>query len=625
VHAIWALDAIDRGKSARDAIVAVMDSPDPSLRRQAIRQLGERTTALFDKMRRAHVHDDASVRFSAATALGRMGDPVNVAVLSTLLADTDLMVRFAAFTAMNRIGRHKPEAWEYIVSGLRTENELRREGFMFALRETYDATLVSELAKLASNKKDSPAARIMAIQLLSELCYAYPPWKGEWWAYHPALNPRPEKNTEWSETKVVLGLLRDLLSDPQPGIQRAAIAGIAAAKDSQSGAQLRKMLGHQPDAAMQCALIEAMGKLKDKEAGGQIIAALEQDKSEPAVLAAAIDAAAEIGLLEFARALAGHLNDNDVNIASAALNALAKISGQPATQAIVRSLEDSRPEMRKAAVRILGERRAATAVPDLLKLVDDPQLGPAVLNALAKIPNAKALKAYLKALESKDAALREQTRTAIAKIADQTLPQLEIQANQLPPQVIAELQKALVKHEKARKGPIFQIAVKVLEPSEYEAFANKNPGDVTRGRKLFEDAEGLGCIRCHTVGGKGGAIGPDLSAIGAQFARELLAESILYPSRSIREGYQVFTVKTKRGDLYDGLFKGETDTSVMLLDSAGTLNTIPKDQITSRRASAISLMPEGLQSPLSLEEFADLIAYLQSLKSAHSSAATDKK
>jgi len=78
----------------------------------------------------------------------------------------------------------------------------------------------------------------------------------------------------------------------------------------------------------------------------------------------------------------------------------------------------------------------------------------------------------------------------------------------------------------------------------------------------------------------------------------------------------VFTVKTRSGDWYDGLFKGETDSAVMLLDSAGTLNTIPKLQITSRRASAISLMPEGLQSPLSLEEFVDLVAYLESLKAA---------
>jgi len=166
--------------------------------------------------------------------------------------------------------------------------------------------------------------------------------------------------------------------------------------------------------------------------------------------------------------------------------------------------------------------------------------------------------------------------------------------------------------------------VKVLEPSQYESFARNHPGDASRGQKLFEDAEGLGCIRCHSAAGKGGSIGPDLTTIGAQYSRELLIESVLYPSRSIREGYQVFTVKTKTGDFYDGLFKGETDSAVMLLDSAGTLNTIPKSQITSRRASAISLMPEGLQSALSLEEFADLIGYLESLKTGHAAAPANR-
>ena len=173
------------------------------------------------------------------------------------------------------------------------------------------------------------------------------------------------------------------------------------------------------------------------------------------------------------------------------------------------------------AVRLLGERHAKSAVPDLLKVVDDPQLGPAALLALAKTPDGRALNAYVKALASKDAALREQARNAIAKVADQILPEVELQANQFPPQVIAELQKALAKNEKARKGPIFLIAVKVLEPAEYETFAQKNLGDATRGQKLFEDAEGLGCIRCHSVGGKGGSIGPDLSTIGAQYSREL--------------------------------------------------------------------------------------------------------
>jgi len=613
-HAIWGLDAIDQGKSAREAIVAAMDSPDVVLRRQAIRQLGNRTTALFARMRWAHNHDDASVRFAAATALGRMGDAANVGVLPSLLRDRDPVVRFAAFTAMNRIGRQKPQAWDYIVDRLRSENDGEREGIVFALRETYDVKLVSELAKLAFDKQKPTKARSLAMQLLADVCYTYPQWKGEWWAYHPALNPRPQKTAEWSETKSIMGLLRELLNDPQPEIQRAAIEGIAKTKDVENAPQLRKLLVSQPDAATKAALLRALGQIKDKEANPLIAAVLQENDLPVEVLSAAIEAAGEIASAELVAPLAGHLLNPDAQIAVAVLNALSRIPGEPATQAFARSLEDTRLEVRQTAVRLLANRHARSAVPDLLKLIDDPQLGAAALMALAKTPDARALKAYVKALQSKDATLREQTRAAIAKIADQILPQLELQSNQLPQQVIAELQKALAKHEKARKGPIFAIAVRVLEPGEYEAFAAKNGGEAARGQKLFEDADGLGCIRCHSVAGKGGSIGPDLSTIAAQFSRELLIESVLYPSKAIREGYQVFTVKTRRGEIEDGLFKGETDAAVMLLDSAGTLHTIPKSQIISRRASAISLMPEGLQSALSLEEFADLIAYLQSLR-----------
>ena len=265
---------------------------------------------------------------------------------------------------------------------------------------------------------------------------------------------------------------------------------------------------------MRALIVGALGKLKDQESASLLVKLLQQESQDRPILLSAIDAAGELAAPELAQPLAGHLLDPDAPTAIAVLDALAKIPGKAATAAMIRSLEDTRLEVRRQAVRVLADRRAPAAVPDLLKLIDDPQLGPAVLTALAKTPDGRALNAYLKALAGKDAALREQSRTAIAKIADEFLPVLELRANQLPPQVVAELQKALAKNERARKGPIFAIVVKVLEPTEFEAFARANPGDATRGQKLFEDAEGLGCIRCHSAAGKGGQIGPDLTKIG---------------------------------------------------------------------------------------------------------------
>ncbi|HSH17152.1 MAG TPA: hypothetical protein VLD18_14010, partial [Verrucomicrobiae bacterium] len=93
-----------------------------------------------------------------------------------------------------------------------------------------------------------------------------------------------------------------------------------------------------------------------------------------------------------------------------------------------------------------------------------------------------------------------------------------------------------------------------------------------------------------------------------------LAESILYPSKAVREGYQAVEIETTDDESFSGLAKGETGTEVLLLDRLGQLQRIPKDKVASRRNSDFSLMPEGLQSALTLEQFAGLISYLESLK-----------
>src|SRR4029077_17350647 len=71
------------------------------------------------------------------------------------------------------------------------------------------------------------------------------------------------------------------------------------------------------------------------------------------------------------------------------------------------------------------------------------------------------------------------------------------------------------------------------EREEYARYALTTRGDVTKGRVVFNDASRAACNRCHRVRGQGGDLGPDLSDIGAKFAREHLIESVLEPSRQI--------------------------------------------------------------------------------------------
>jgi putative heme-binding domain-containing protein len=166
----------------------------------------------------------------------------------------------------------------------------------------------------------------------------------------------------------------------------------------------------------------------------------------------------------------------------------------------------------------------------------------------------------------------------------------------------------------ARKGPLFEASVKKLDPKAYEKFAMEKKGDVARGRALFVDVKGVACIKCHKIKGEGGEVGPDLAIVAQKFNKAQLVESVLYPSKQILDGYKLTKVLTKAGEVVAGRLAGETADEVTLLDAEGKRHALKKGEIDRRAESDLSLMPDGLNTGLSLQDFADLVAYLETLK-----------
>ena len=154
------------------------------------------------------------------------------------------------------------------------------------------------------------------------------------------------------------------------------------------------------------------------------------------------------------------------------------------------------------------------------------------------------------------------------------------------------------------------------EREAYARHALSNRGDAARGRAVFEDEKGAGCVRCHRVRGRGGAIGPDLSSIGGKYAREHLIESVLEPSRQIVEGYRSTILELDDGRVLTGLIKAETADRLTLVDAEAREQAVAKKAISGRKFADVSIMPEGLASGLTRTQFADLIAYLQGLRDA---------
>jgi putative heme-binding domain-containing protein len=93
--------------------------------------------------------------------------------------------------------------------------------------------------------------------------------------------------------------------------------------------------------------------------------------------------------------------------------------------------------------------------------------------------------------------------------------------------------------------------------------------------------------------------------------RDLL-ESIVFPSTSFARGYEPLVVQTKSSEIYAGILVAETSDALVLRTPAEI--RIARASVQSIRPDRVSVMPSGLDTQLSAEEFRDLLAFLRSLR-----------
>ncbi len=666
-HAIWALDAMDGGLSARKEILALTSSAeDLSVRAQAIRQLGTcQAREAVPPLVTALQDSSPVIRFRAAAALGRIGDATVVPAMLPALEDKDLFARYSVFKALNRIGRADGRAWGALALGFESKSAAVREGVGFALRDAFEEANVQALAEFATSTRHPPEARAEALTALAELHHQRPAWTGTWWNTQPARGLPPAKTVEWAGTSTVLAAIQADLQDAELAPRRAAVLALAVASDTPAGPRLREMFARETSREMQLAVLRALGNLKDPESAPFLAGILTNPAPNADLFAEAIPAAGKIGgqtLTEALITLAASPSDKHAvlvanalgttknaaavpatvqllhrpnpAVRAAARDALVSIgtpaggrggggfgfgqppAANPAVNALIELLDDPDLAVRRTAILAVGQMKTRRAVPKLLALYQGGDTRADALKALVQIPDVQALDAYLDALASPDPALGNFARSALEnmQVRDQALKLIEAKHEQQPftGQVLAALQRVCGNNEKAKAGPLFAGSSKPAALEDYIAYASRNLGDAEKGRAIFQGP--IGCINCHKAGGKGGDIGPDLTGVAAKYNRAALIESVLYPSRQILDGYKSTVVDTKDGESYTGFIREENAKELTLLDAAGVRHPIAKDQISKRSESNFSLMPEGLQTGLSLDNFADLIAYLDSLK-----------
>ncbi len=154
------------------------------------------------------------------------------------------------------------------------------------------------------------------------------------------------------------------------------------------------------------------------------------------------------------------------------------------------------------------------------------------------------------------------------------------------------------------------------EPSTLEAALAALPeADPARGEALFHAEGGAACATCHTVGGRGFALGPDLTGAGDRFDARYLLESLLAPGEVITEGFSLLTVAMKDGTAHSGILRESSSLQLTLAQPGGSLARLDRGQIATEETQPVSLMPP-FGHLLSPGQLADVTAFLLAERSA---------
>jgi len=188
------------------------------------------------------------------------------------------------------------------------------------------------------------------------------------------------------------------------------------------------------------------------------------------------------------------------------------------------------------------------------------------------------------------------------------------------PGMLVALLSAAPRHEEARQWQaLLKGELKGMSTPPPKIITNSNPdrekvvkayasvatltGDAARGHTLYTAL----CAACHRLKNAGIEIGPDLGTVASKPTEQLI-EAILDPNRAVEQRYLAQTIATKDGREFSGMIAEETANSITMKLATGT-EVILRTNIVRSIAGTKSLMPEGLESVLTPQFVADILAW----------------
>jgi putative membrane-bound dehydrogenase-like protein len=562
----------DLSRSSSRELAALLADPNRSIRESALRVIGDRHDAsLVLDLRQRLAHETGQPALQALWALNLVGG-LDEATALEALDHADAYVRLWTVRLLCDSSRVSPAVAAALARHAANESNVEaRSQLACAAKRLPACDALPIVRALLSHEKD---VKDIHVPLLL------------WWALERSATAEPER---------VLALFKDPTIWETP-IVRSTIAERLMRRFAAAGS--RQDLNY---CGRLLALAPSVDHIKRLVAGfeaayaGRSLAALPADVAD---------------------ALARHGGESLT---------IAVRRGQPeAVARAVRLLADRDGDRAQQlqVLQVLGEVRCPECVPVVLRLAcqsPDNALRAAALAALTayddhSIP-AEVLKSYADMSDDVRAAAQGLlvTRRAWASQFLEAIEASTIDARTVPREVVERLSflgDSRIDTVAARLfGPVASAT-----PAELRARIDRlamvirsGSGIPKPGKQLFDHQ----CARCHTLFGKGGRVGPDLTTYRRDDLDAMLL-NIINPNAEIREGFAGSIVATTDGRVLSGVLVEQDKNVVVLRGDEGKDINLPRAEIAEMRPSSSSLMPAGLLDPLNEQQVRDLFAYLRS-------------
>ena len=660
VAAIFTLKQIAAADSTR-ALMTLAE--DPAVRAFALRALADRRGELADAVKpifvRALSATDPRVALEAVNGLRRMGAVDAAAAMLPLTSSKDPVIANVTINALASLS-----AIDAALAALKSSGaEDVAAGALRVLQQIHQPAAVSGLIAALS---DAPPARQGAIlQALARLYNREGVWRGtigEWWGTRPDTTGPYYDPVAWEESARIRSVLLSAL------LESAATAGPRADVTRLVNDLQRNRVLPAGSAALLTALAAdrhalfpdlartLVGKVRlevDATMGSLLDHAARADTRYLAPVVKLVVAAGPPSPSAAAILLSGAIEPRlDAEVRAAALTALASMTGPGALDRSVTAFASVvapmlEPALEPVWTQFLATPTHAASVPTWRALVESrdqarQRLGFAVLLQLAADPpagrggrgraggggggrgrggvNAEVVdRARAEARTIIDAAWAGPTaaslvwavgRTGAVRYRDRIDAAVSsTDAATRDAATYARTRLDALAAKPAADATADRPTVGSIPYDDLLGRLTGVAGDAALGRKLFAQA---GCAVCHTTASNEPEKGPFLGGIFTRYSKADVVESILRPSAKVAQGFatHVFTLADKRQ--LSGFVVREGQDDVVIRDLTGAETTLRKGQITSRRVSEGSVMLQGLVDSLTLQEFASLLAFLES-------------